>query len=82
MAVVISLFWNMRNKTNKVEVKIIMKRVKQISFDILVDEGVDGMNLADEVSDFLEANGYRILGAGFQEDVTEFYEGWGIIVKE
>ena len=82
MAVVISLFWNMRNKTNKVEVKIIMKRVKQISFDILVDEGVDGMNLADEVSDFLEANGYRILGAGFQEDMTEFYEGWGIIVKE
>ena len=59
-----------------------MKRVKQISFDILVDEGVDGMNLADEVSDFLETNGYRILGAGFQEDMTEFYEGWGIIVKE
>ena len=59
-----------------------MKRVKQISFDILVDEGVDGMNLADEVADFLEANGYRILGTGFQEDVTEFYEGWGIIVRE
>ena len=59
-----------------------MKRVKQISFDILVDEGVDGMNLADEVSDFLEANGYRILGDGFQEDMTEFYEGWGIIVRE
>ena len=59
-----------------------MKRVKQISFDILVDEGVDGMSLADEVSDFLEANGYRILGSGFQEDMTEFYEGWGIIVKE
>ena len=59
-----------------------MKRVKQISFDILVDEGVDGMNLADEVSDFLESNGYRILGAGFQEDMTEFYKGWGIIVKE
>ena len=39
-----------------------MKRVKQISFDILVDEGIDGMNLADEVSDFLEANGYRIFG--------------------
>lgn len=59
-----------------------MKKVKQISFDILVGEDVDGMNLADEVSDFLEANGYRILGAGFQEDVTEFYEGWGIIVRE
>ena len=59
-----------------------MKKVKQISFDILVGEDVDGMNLADEVSDFLEANGYRILGAGFQEDVTEFYEGWGIIIKE
>lgn len=51
-----------------------MKRVKQISFDVLVDESVDGMNLADEVADFLEVNGYRILGAGFQEDMTEIYE--------
>lgn len=59
-----------------------MKRVKQISFDILVDEGVDGMNLADEVSDFLAANGYRILGAGFEGDITEFYKECGIIVEE
>ena len=51
-----------------------MKRVKQISFDILVDDTIDGMNLADEVADFLEVNGYRILGAGFQEDMTETYE--------
>lgn len=51
-----------------------MKRVKQISFDIIVDDDVDGMNLADEVADFLEANGYRILGAGFQEDLTEVYK--------
>lgn len=51
-----------------------MKKVKQISFDILVDESVDGMNLADEVADFLEANDYRVLGAGFQEDMTEIYK--------
>lgn len=51
-----------------------MKRVKQISFDILVDENVDGCDFAEEVADFLEANGYKVLGAGFQEDMTDVYE--------
>lgn len=51
-----------------------MKKVKQISFDILVDENVDGFDLAECVADFLEANGYRILGAGFQEDLTAIYK--------
>ena len=50
------------------------KRVKQISFDIVVDENVDGCNFAEEIANFLETNGYIVLGAGFQEDVTEVYE--------
>lgn len=50
-----------------------MKKVKQISFDILVDENVDGCDFAEEVADFLEANGYKVLGAGFQEDMTDEY---------
>lgn len=51
-----------------------MKKVKQISLDILVDENVDGCDFAEEVADFLEANGYTVLGAGFQEDMTDIYE--------
>lgn len=51
-----------------------MKRVKQISFDVLVNENIDGCDLAEEIADFLEANGYRVLGAGFQEDMTETYK--------
>lgn len=51
-----------------------MKRVKQISFDILVDENIDGVDFAEEVADFLNANGYKVLGAGFQEDMTEVYK--------
>ena len=50
-----------------------MKRVKQISLDILVDDDVDGMNLADEVADILQENQFVILGSGFQEDMTETY---------
>ena len=51
-----------------------MKKVKQISFDVLVNENVDGCDLAEEIADFLEANGYMVLGAGFQEDMTETYK--------
>ena len=47
------------------------KRVVQISLDILVGYDCDGMNLADDVADELERNGYTVLGAGFQEDMTE-----------
>lgn len=49
------------------------KRVVQISLDILVGYNCDGMNLADDVADELERNGYTVLGAGFQEDMTEIY---------
>lgn len=51
-----------------------MKRVKQISLDILVDENVDGCELAEMIADFLEKNRYTILGAGFQEDMTDVYK--------
>lgn len=54
-----------------------MKRVKQIVFDIIVDENIDGYKLADEIADFLEDNDYNVLGAGFQEDVTYAYEEYG-----
>lgn len=49
------------------------KRVLQISLDIVVGCDCDGMELADNVADELERRGYRVVGAGFQEDVTETY---------
>ena len=59
-----------------------MKKVKQISFDILVDENVDGCDFAEDVADFLEANGYVVLGAGFQEDMTEVYKEYGYSMED
>ena len=52
-----------------------MKRIKQISLDILVYNDVDGCELAEEIADFLEENGYGVIGAGFQEDMTDKYRG-------
>lgn len=49
------------------------KRVIQISLDIVVGCKCDGMELADEVADELEMRGYTVVGAGFQDDVTENY---------
>ena len=50
-----------------------MKEVKQIGLDILVDENINGSNLAEEVAHFLEENGYTVLGAMFHEDLTDVY---------
>lgn len=50
------------------------KRVVQISLDIVVGCECDGMELADNVADELERRGFKVVGAGFQEDVTEIYE--------
>ena len=50
-----------------------MKEVKQIGLDILVDESINGSNLAEEVACFLEKNGYAVLGAMFHEDLTDVY---------
>ena len=51
-----------------------MKRVKQISLDILVDDETDGCDLAEAISYCLAENGYNVLGAAFQEDMTEVYK--------
>ena len=51
-----------------------MKRVKQISVDILVDENVDGCKLAEQIAKDLENEGHIILGSAFQEDITEAYK--------
>lgn len=50
-----------------------MDRVKQISIDILVDDTVDGVNLADEIADILEERQFVVMGCGFNEDMTETY---------
>ena len=49
------------------------KRVVQISLDIVVGYDCDGMELADEVADKLNRRGFRVVGAGFQEDMTDEY---------
>lgn len=51
-----------------------MKRVKQISLDVLVGPDVDGEELAEHVADELERRGFRVLGAGFQDDLTDVYK--------
>lgn len=50
-----------------------MKRVKQISIDILVDDDKDGCVLAEQIAKDLEAEGNIILGSSFQDDLTETY---------
>ena len=51
-----------------------MKRVKQISIDILVDEDKDGCVLAEQIARDLENEGNIVLGASFQDDLTELYK--------
>lgn len=51
-----------------------MKKVKQISLDILVNQDVDGEDLAEEVAKELEQHGFLVLGAGFIDDLTDIYE--------
>ena len=51
-----------------------MKRVKQISLDIVVGPEVDGEELAQEIADELEMRGFTVLGASFQDDITETYK--------
>lgn len=50
-----------------------MKKVKQISVDILVDDTYDGVFLADDVAMALEDVGFNVVGYGFNEDLTEDY---------
>ena len=51
-----------------------MKRVKQISVDILIDEDKDGCVLAEQIAKDLESEGNIVLGASFQDDLTELYK--------
>ena len=51
-----------------------MKRVKQISIDILVDDDKDGCVLAEQIAKDLENEGHVVLGSAFQEDLTEEYK--------
>ena len=51
-----------------------MKRVKQICLDVLVGPNADGDSLALDLQVELERRGFRILGAAFQDDITEIYE--------
>lgn len=51
-----------------------MKRVKQISVDILVDEDKGGCVLAEQIAKDLETAGNIVLGASFQDDLTELYK--------
>ena len=51
-----------------------MKRVKQISVDIMVDGNIDGCELAEQIAKDLENEGHIVLGSAFQEDMTEEYK--------
>ena len=50
------------------------KRVIQISLDIVVNPDQDGDRVSDHIADELIRCGYMVVGAGFQEDMTECYE--------
>ena len=51
-----------------------MKRVKQISLDIVVGPNADGEALAQEVANELVRRGFTVLGSGFQCDLTDKYQ--------
>lgn len=49
------------------------KRVLQISLDILVGANCDGGQLTETVENELNRRGFNVLGAMFQDDMTETY---------
>lgn len=49
-------------------------KIKQISLDIRVGDSCDGCDLAEYVANELVRRGYAVVGAGFQEDMTDYYE--------
>ena len=51
-----------------------MKRVKRISMDILVEDTVDGVDLADKIADAMEEMQFIVLGCCFDDDLTKDYE--------
>jgi ribose 5-phosphate isomerase RpiB len=50
------------------------KRVLQISLDIVVGCECDGNDLADEIFTELNMRGFSVVGAGFQDDMTDEYK--------
>lgn len=55
------------------------KRILQVSLDILIDESIDGEDLAQTIRTELEEYGLglTVLGAEFQCDLTEGYNAYG-----
>lgn len=58
------------------------KRVVQVGFDIVVGCECDGTELAESVAKELERRGYKVAGAGFQADVTEYYTRNGVVCND
>ena len=49
-------------------------KIYRISLDIVVGSNADGEELAEEAAMELERHGFRVVGIGLQDDVTEEYE--------
>jgi len=49
-------------------------KVKSIGLDIIVGDQCDGFELAEEVANELNMRGFHVVGAGFNEDMTDYYE--------
>lgn len=49
-------------------------KVKSIGLDIVVGDKCDGFDLAEDVANELNRRGFRVVGAGFNEDMTDYYE--------
>ena len=50
------------------------KRVVQISLDLIVGCECNGEEYAESIANELERTGFKVVGAAFQEDMTEVYE--------
>lgn len=49
-------------------------KIKQVSFDVVVTEDVDGTKLAEKMRLELIERGYKILGYDFKYDATDDYK--------
>lgn len=50
------------------------KRVIQINLDLIVGCECNGDEYAEGIANELEKLGFKVVGAAFQEDMTEVYE--------
>lgn len=59
-----------------------MKRILQISLDIVIEDTADG-DIANSIADLIEERNVPVLGAFFTGDFTDIYkERFGIDVNE